>query len=381
MLQKWYQIFPKNTGLTLYAWVIFSFLPFYFIFKSAAASNILIGILMIFIFFVAYRLTFLSKKWPLYIWLGIEMSISLFMSLFFGYVYFSLFIAYFIGHVQQKIGFIALYIVHLSTTLVAITFGFFIKTDMFVSQLPFVIICLIGVILLPFTIYNKTKREKLETLLDDANEKISNLLIMEERQRIARDLHDTLGQKLSMIGLKSDLASRLIETAPQDAKHEMTDIHQTARTALKEVREMVSDMRSIKLEDELIRIEQMLKAAQIDVFIEGNPKLSNTSLLVENVLSMCLKEAVTNIVNHSQADVCHILIQQSSEEFFMKISDNGIGIQRNTEQYSTLGHGLKGMQERLEFINGSLDMNSASNGTALVIRIPYIIHQSKSEDL
>lgn len=380
MLQKWYQIFPKNTGLTLYAWVIFSFLPFYFIFKSAATINIIIGIIMIFLFFIAYRLTFLSEKWPLYIWLSIEMSISLFMALFFGYIYFSLFIAYFIGHVQQRIGFIVLYIVHLVSTLIVITFGFFINTDMFVSQLPFVIICLIGVILLPFTIYSKTKREKLEVLLDDANEKISNLLVMEERQRIARDLHDTLGQKLSMIGLKSDLASRLIETAPQNAMLEMADIQHTARTALKEVREMVSEMRNIKLEEELIRIEQLLNAAQIRVIIEGNPKLLNTSLLVENVISMCLKEGVTNVVNHSQADQCHILIQESAEELFIKISDNGVGFHENNDQQIRLGHGLRGIRERLEFINGTFEISSTPNGTALKMKIPNIIQESKSED-
>lgn len=378
ILQKWYQIFPKNTGLSLYAWLIFSVLPFYFIFKSSANVDIAIGIGMILLFFLAYRLSFLSEKWSLYIWVSIEMGISILMTLFFGYVYFTIFLAYFIGHIQNKAGFITLYVVHLVTTLVAINIGFFIKTDIFVNQLPFVIICLIGVILLPFNIYNRTKREKLEILLDDANEKISKLLVMEERQRIARDLHDTLGQKLSMIGLKSDLARRLIETDPQNAKVEMTDIHQTARTALKEVREMVSNMRSIKLEDELIRVEQLLKAAQIKVTIKGDPKLIDTSLLVENVLSMCLKEAVTNVVNHSHANICYILIWQSSQDVLIKVQDDGIGIHLNDEQNQTInGHGIKGMRERLEFMNGTLKIISAPNGTTLEMRIPHVIQQSK----
>ena len=54
-----------------------------------------------------------------------------------------------------------------------------------------------------------------------------------------------------------------------------------------------------KLEDELIRIKQILKAAEMDLTIEGDPEFTNIPPLVENVLSMCLKEAVTNVVKHS----------------------------------------------------------------------------------
>src|SRR5690625_7637640 len=127
------------------------------------------------------------------------------MILFFGYIYFALFLAFFIGNIKSKAGFITLYVVHLVTTIITFNIDIFFNMDNFLSQLPFIIICLLGVILLPFTIYNRNKHEQLETLLEDANEKISDLLVMEERQRIARDLHDTLGQKLSLIDRKSDL--------------------------------------------------------------------------------------------------------------------------------------------------------------------------------
>src|SRR5699024_1801392 len=129
-------------------------------------------------------------------------------SLFYGYVYFVLFLSFFIGQVKSKAGFISLYVVHLVTTVLTINIGFFIKTNMFVSQLPFIIISIIGISLLPFNIYNRNKQERLEGLLESAT---TQLAITDERQRISRDLHDTLGQKLSLIGMKADLATKLVD--------------------------------------------------------------------------------------------------------------------------------------------------------------------------
>ncbi|SDJ84155.1 sensor histidine kinase [Sediminibacillus albus] len=376
-MQNWYHIIPKNTGLSSYIWIIFCILPFYFIFRSSTMMEIVLGITMILLFFTSYRLSFISKGWPVYVWVSIEMAISIVMTLFFGYVYFALFLAFFIGNIQNKAGFITLYVVHLTTTVAAITTGFLIDLDLFFSQLPFVIVSLIGVVLMPFSMYNRIKREKLEGQLEDANKRISQLMVIEERQRIARDLHDTLGQKLSLIGLKSDLAGKLIDVKPESAKSEISDIHQTARTALKEVRDMVSDMRGAKLKDEIVHIKQILGAAQIAFEVKGNTELSETPLLIENVLSMSLKEAITNVVKHSGATFCSILIEQSHNEWHIKVEDDGVGIPKED---SFTGHGLQGMRERLEFVNGSLEIESV-NGTVLHIRVPNVIQQTKREGL
>ncbi|WP_186576003.1 sensor histidine kinase [Aquibacillus kalidii] len=376
-MQNWYHIFPKNTGLSLYIWIIFCILPFYFIFRSSIVIEIVFGIVMIILFFLSYRLSFISKGGLVYICLGIEMIISVIMTLFFGYVYFSLFLAFFIGNIQKRAGFITLYVVHLITTIAAIVVGFIMKMDAFFPQLPFIIISIIGVILMPFNMFNRIKQEKLEGELEVANKKVSQMALLEERQRIARDLHDTLGQKLSLIGLKSDLASKLIQRNPDSAISELNDIRQTARTALKEVREMVSEMRGARLKDELIHVEKILDAAEIDCHVEGNPILTDTPLLVENVLSMCLKEAVTNIVKHSQASICFIHIEQSTKELLIQVKDNGIGMDSQKQDYQ--GNGLIGMKERLEFVNGSLSIDF-DKGTTLLIKVPNIIKQIKEED-
>ncbi|WP_047980362.1 sensor histidine kinase [Ornithinibacillus contaminans] len=376
-MQNWYHIFSKNTGLSIYIWIIFCILPFYFIIRYSSPIEVLIGFIMIVLFFTSYRLSFIKKGWTVYVSFAIEMVISIGMTLYFGFVYFSLFLAFFIGNIQNKAGFITLYVVHLVTTISATSIAFFTQSQMLITQLPFIIISVIGVILLPFTMYNRIKREKLEHQLADANKRISQLMVVEERQRIARDLHDTLGQKLSLIGLKSDLAEKLLHKHPEKAQKEIHDINQTARTALKEVREMVSDMRSTRLKDEVVHVQQIIEAAEMTFHLKGNPELAHIPLLVENVLSMCLKEAVTNIVKHSKANTCTIFIEQTPREVCIIVQDDGVGIV-NVEQLK--GHGLRGMRERLDFVNGSLEIENIK-GTKLSIKTPNVIQQLSEERL
>ncbi|CQR55439.1 sensor histidine kinase [Paenibacillus riograndensis] len=379
-MQKWHHIFHKSTGLSPYVWVVFYILPFYFIFRSASVNQNqwVYGIVMVAVFFACYVLSFKSKGWVVYFWTTVQILVSITMTLLFGYMYFALFIAFFIGNIQKRAGFFTLYSIHLLTTIAAINYEMITGNRVFISQLPFVLVSMIAVVLLPATTYNRNNQDKLQGQLEDANKRISELVIMEERQRIARDLHDTLGQKLSLIGLKSDLAGKLIHKNPAQAAVEINDVRQTARSALKEVREMVTQMRGIRLEDELIRIRQLLEAAEIEFQLEGSPKLVNTSLMTENVLSMCLKEAVTNVVKHSGATLCQVQIEPSRTDLLIKVKDNGTGIE-GSNLYDK-GHGLQGMRERLEFVNGSMDVLQ-DKGTTLIIRVPNVFKQPELKEV
>ncbi|MGO4273669.1 histidine kinase, partial [Paenibacillus sp. TAF58] len=359
-----------------YVWVVFYILPFYFIFRSSATYQIVLGTSMIIVFFICYVLSFVSKGWLMYFWSSVQILISITMTLLFSYVYFSLFLAFFIGNIQNRAGFITLYTIHLVSTIVTINYGFVSQNPVYITQLPFVIINVIGVILLPVTTYNRNRSDKLQGQLEDANKRISELVKLEERQRIARDLHDTLGQKLSLIGLKSDLAGKLISKNPSQAQIEINDVRQTARSALKEVREMVTSMRGTRLEDEMFRVKQILKAAEIDLIVEGDPQLTNTSLMNENVVSMCLKEAITNIIKHSSASTCLIAIEPSQSDLVIKVGDNGVGMAK--ESVVLLGNGLRGMKERLEFVNGCMEIVS-KQGTTIVIKVPNVFKPPERE--
>ncbi|WP_436409976.1 sensor histidine kinase [Lysinibacillus fusiformis] len=379
MLRKWHSIIPNSPMLSIYLWIIFCFLPFFFIFRKSSYIEISIGITFLMLYFIFYRFSMNSKSGLVYMWISFEMVINIVMTILYGYVYLSIFTAFFIGNIRRPVGFYIMYGLHIGFTVISTGAGFFVELQLFLSQLPFVVLTILAVVLLPLTIYSKNKRENLEGQLETANERIAELIVFEERQRIARDLHDTLGQKLSMIGLKSDLASRLIDRDPQQALVEIKDIRQTASIALKEVRELVSDMRTAKFEDELMRISQILKAAEMEFVFEGDKNALQVPPLVENVLSMCLKEAVNNVVKHSGATKCEIAFHQNFKEVYLVVRDNGQGITK--KQAWKTGNGLKGMRERLEFINGSFKIESV-DGTTLSVTIPVAItHQNVKENL
>ncbi|WP_310139573.1 sensor histidine kinase [Paenibacillus amylolyticus] len=380
-MQKWSQLFYKNTGLNPYVWLVFFILPFYYISQYSKLWTLVTGIVIILVFFVCYLLAFITKGWQVYMWIGLLIAISITMTIAYDYAYFSLFLAFFIGNIKNKAGFITLYSVNLGTSFLTINYGFINQSSLLLSQFPFVFICLMASILLPVSTYNKNKREQLEGQLENANKRLDDLVKMEERQRIARDLHDTLGQKLSLIGLKTDLAKRLLRLNPDQAEIELNDLRQTASTALKEVREMVTTMRGTQLVDELFRAEQILKAASIEFVLEGNPKLQDTSQLNENVLGMCLKEAVTNVVKHSQATECTIRLQETPSANILTVQDNGVGIERTRKQ-DRRGTGILGMKERLEFVNGCLEVQSGEDmeGTRIAIQVPKLVRKPIKEE-
>ncbi|MCF8888551.1 MULTISPECIES: sensor histidine kinase [Priestia] len=379
---KKYTFFQKITGLSPYIWTVFVILPFYFILQSSSMNHIIVGSLLTILFFIFYRFAFVSTGKSVYVWTALLIVISLALTTIFNYIYFAFyfafFIAYFIGNIQKRLAFFTLYAVHLISTVISVNFNVVMQEEIFLKQLPFIFVISISVIVLPFSIYNRKKRDRLEEQLEDANKRISELVKQEERQRIARDLHDTLGQKLSLIGLKSDLARKLITKDPEKAKSELKDVQQTARTALNEVRNMVSQMRGIRLSEELKRVQELLEAAEIKFVGEEGISLENVSLLIENILSMCLKEAVTNVVKHSQATVCTITLHQSAKEVGITVEDNGVGI--NTKKTCWKGNGLLGMKERLEFVNGHLDISS-QGGTIIHITVPNIVKHIKEEQL
>jgi two-component system sensor histidine kinase DesK len=193
--------------------------------------------------------------------------------------------------------------------------------------------------------------------LRSAREELARLAVNEERLRFARDLHDLLGHSLSLITLKSELAGRLLTTAPEKAGAEVHDIEEVARQALREVREAVAGYRSPTLDEELGGAAEMLGAAGIDCRIENEAGVLPSA--IDGVLAWAIREGTTNVIRHSRAKSCDILLARSDGVVYAEITDDGQG-KTNTEDS---GSGLSGLAERVAgFIGGEFEAGPLPGG-------------------
>lgn len=349
-------------------------MPAYYIsFEEGWKSALGFGLLLVFL--VTYRQLYFSidKKVFTY-WLILQIFVILILAIFYDInnLFLGFFPANFIGWYSQRRQFItALFlfgIAILSPFLMALSS---IPPQRLLYFFPFIIIMLIS----PFGIRSMNSRMELERKLDEANEQIKMLVKREERMRIARDLHDTLGHTLSLITLKSQLISKLAIKDPERAKMEAKEMERTSRSALAQVRELVSDMRTITVAEELVEVQTILETAGISFDIRGESSIPQVPHLTQNILSMCLREAITNVVKHSQATNCCVTISQSKGETQILIEDDGVGVRRKHAH----GNGLKGMDERLHLIDGTMNITSnKGTGTSVVIRVPVIVKEREA---
>src|SRR5277367_4207959 len=152
------------------------------------------------------------------------------------------------------------------------------------------------------------ERNRMNHKLSKANEEIEHLAKVAERERIARDLHDVLGHTLSVITLKSELAGKLIDRDPQRAGKEIREVEEISRQALSEVRDAIRGYRSQGLAAELAQAKTTLETAGVAVYCD-TPATVKIPAMHEGVLSMAVREAVTNVVRHAQAHTCNLRLE------------------------------------------------------------------------
>jgi signal transduction histidine kinase len=199
---------------------------------------------------------------------------------------------------------------------------------------------------------------------------------LEERQRLARELHDSVSQALYGIALNSAAAEAAQVAAPGELGRLLHELTSLAEAGLAEMRALIFELRPESLEREglIAAIEKQAAAARarhglnIQCTLGREP---DVSLLVKEALYRIVQESVQNIAKHARAKFVAITLESADEALVLCVADNGHGFDPNG---SFPGHlGLQSMRERAEAIDGSLTIESApGSGTRIGVRVPLV---------
>ncbi|MDH8679109.1 histidine kinase [Fusibacter bizertensis] len=198
-----------------------------------------------------------------------------------------------------------------------------------------------------------------------------------EKKRISRDIHDGPAQSLANVIFKAEYASKIIDTSPVKAKREIAELQEDVRDTLKDIRKIIYDLMPMSLDDlglvptikKLISNIMDTSNIIVDFNVFQSSVIDNqlTNLMVFRVI----QEAFNNIVKHSHCKHAKIDLHISDIEINVMIEDDGVGFDVTKTTESPLGFGLYNMKERIEIINGTLEINSThQKGTIIKIRIP-----------
>ncbi|WP_220483404.1 sensor histidine kinase [Microlunatus kandeliicorticis] len=193
----------------------------------------------------------------------------------------------------------------------------------------------------------------------------TELAVVSERERIARDLHDILGHSLTAVSIKAGLAGRLVGIDDAGARAQIADVEAIARQALADVRSTASAMRQVRLATEIASARSVLLAAGITA--EAPSALDPLPESVSELLGYAVREAVTNVVRHSGATRCVITAGPGT----VCLADDGIGLGRVRMRGRSDGSGLRGLGQRLEAGGGELVLEAGlprDGGHGLAVR-------------
>jgi signal transduction histidine kinase len=230
---------------------------------------------------------------------------------------------------------------------------------------------------------NRTRREAQQLLseLQAAHEQlqkyaaqVEELAVARERDRLSRDLHDTLGHRLTVSIVQLEGAGRLIAAAPERASQMVNSVRQQLDEGLSEVRRTVGMLRTPVTTD--LSLPKALrelaidfeKATQLPIRVTLPDSLPPLPEAYRLALYRAAQEALTNVQRHAQASEASLTMDLSADALTLRVRDNGIGLPDQADQQ---GFGLRGMRERIMQLGGSVGLRSAKeDGTTVLIQLP-----------
>jgi signal transduction histidine kinase len=222
----------------------------------------------------------------------------------------------------------------------------------------------------------------------------------DERLRIARNIHDVLGHHLTALTINLQVASRkadlLESTELQAIKQHIDQSHSIAKLLLSDVREAISDIRENAAIDFSSAVNALIKdlpRPKVNIHIDENLVLTNVR--IADCLLRSMQEALTNVIRHTQAHYFFITLAQSKATYYLLMQDSKVPyaygekstnettiyeaetsvtetrpIESDISSHIVAGNGLKGMQERVQELHGTINWQLSEQGFRIAIHIP-----------
>ncbi len=226
-------------------------------------------------------------------------------------------------------------------------------------------------------VYIQEQVKSLQRLADEKSEladQAHQAAVMEERQRLARDLHDSVSQQLFALNMLSSAAQKSVGTDSEKVEIIVKQVAEIAGKAQGEMRALLLHLRPIDLKGEslcealtiLIRELKEKTSIEIDANLDG---IENLSKGTETHMFRIIQESLSNILRHSDATKVKIVTEKKDGYVSLYISDNGKGFDLMKNKMTS--YGLQTMRERAEEIGGLFQIRSKeSEGTYIDLRIP-----------
>lgn len=230
----------------------------------------------------------------------------------------------------------------------------------------FVLIICLFIAIMTFSMVRNRMMEELKADHAKQNAQINLLLAENERHRIGRDLHDSLGHTFAMLSVKADLADQFLALGQvEKAQEQVQEIQAISQESMHQVREIVENLKQRTLTRELETVQQMLEVAQVKVEIQNELDTASISPILESALAMVSLELATNMIKHAKATEAHLSYHSTETGVEMVAEDDGIGFAKVSDK------DLHSIRERLELLGGELVISHRKNPTRIELTIPY----------
>ncbi|MFC7751192.1 sensor histidine kinase [Paenibacillus thermoaerophilus] len=207
----------------------------------------------------------------------------------------------------------------------------------------------------------------------------------EERRRISREIHDDLAQSLAHIVLRAEIAERMLMKQDLDAvRVELSDMKSQIRSSLEEVRKMIFNLRPMALDDlglaPALRkyIQDFEERTKIHADFEVFGKEVRLPSPMEVAIYRLVQESFSNVYKHARATYIRVELTFQRQMVRLIVQDNGVGFQVGKDDAEIGRFGLMGMRERVELLEGELQIESAPDrGTKISLAIPISVEQKE----